>query len=376
MPESIRQVSIEEVLREADWLRALARDLVSDAASADDVAQETLLRAIRKPPAVHVSLRAWMARVARNTLVSRHRRESRRLAREQVVSRVRAIPTPIETVARAEEHRRVVDAALSLREPFRSVILMRYFDDLTPKEIADRTGTTPATVRSRLHRGRNRLRSALESAAQSAGRDWRMALLPLLVSPRSGAVGKASAAIGGVAMAIQTKVALVAVVLVLVAGVTIYSMSSTSEVPVQPETAPLETARGEETPARATEPPIAPAGAPEAEETRSKEPEVERSKDPATPVPDPKEATRKMESKVEAALVTVKMDDTTIRAVLEQIERDTGIPIWIAASASDAVDTTKVNINFEDTPLSAALRFLSMYGGFESVIGPRGIDIK
>jgi len=185
MPESIRQVSIEEVLREADWLRALARDLVSDAASADDVAQETLLRAIRRPPAVRVSLRAWMARVARNTLVSRHRRESRRLAREQVVSRARATPTPIDTVARAEEHRRVVDAALSLPEPFRSVILMRYFDDLTPKEIADRTRTTPATVRSRLHRGRNRLRSALESDARSAGRDWRMALLPLLVSPRS-----------------------------------------------------------------------------------------------------------------------------------------------------------------------------------------------
>ena len=115
---------------------------------------------------------------------------------------------------------------------------------------------------------------------------------------------------------------------------------------------------------------------PVAEEAMPNEPRTETPKEPASPVPDPKEATRKMESKVRAALVTVKMDDATIRAVLEEIERDTGIRIWISASASEAVDTTKVNINLENTRLPDALRFLSMYGGFESEVGPRGIDIR
>ena len=177
-------------------------------------------------------------------------------------------------------------------------------------------------------------------------------------------------------MAIQTKVALVAVSIVLVAGVTIYSMNSTGGVPVPPETAPLETASGEQTEARATEPPVASEAPSREEAVEPKEATSEEAKEPASPAPDEKIATREMESKVKAALVTVKMDDVSIRAVLEQIERDTGIRIWIAASASDAVDTTKVNINFLDTRLADALRFLSMYGGFESVIGPRGIDIK
>src|SRR5687768_8878028 len=55
-----------ELLANAGWVRALARNLLSDSHKADDVVQGTLVAAIEHPPAPDVPLRPWLARVARN----------------------------------------------------------------------------------------------------------------------------------------------------------------------------------------------------------------------------------------------------------------------------------------------------------------------
>ena len=57
-----------------------------------------------------------------------------------------------EIVARLETQRRVVDAVMALDEPYRTVVVYRYFDDLPPKEIAARLGVPVGTVKTRLKR--------------------------------------------------------------------------------------------------------------------------------------------------------------------------------------------------------------------------------
>ena len=60
----------------------MARTLVGDASTADDVAQEAWVSALQHPPAERAGARPWLARVLRNAVRQRHRGEERRRRRE------------------------------------------------------------------------------------------------------------------------------------------------------------------------------------------------------------------------------------------------------------------------------------------------------
>ncbi len=173
-------VTPEALLAEAPWVRRLAGALVGDPAFADDVAQETLRRGLEHPPTSRAGLRGWLATVARNVVRSRFRADRRRTGREQAVARPEGGSPVDDVVARAEEHRRVVEAVLTLEEPYRSTILHRYFDDLGPTAIAERTGTPVDTVRTRLNRALGQLRGRLEAEHGGDPAATRRALLALL----------------------------------------------------------------------------------------------------------------------------------------------------------------------------------------------------
>jgi RNA polymerase sigma factor (sigma-70 family) len=55
----------------------------------------------------------------------------------------------------------VIDAVLSLSEPIRSTIVLRYLEDLPPREVARRLGVPIETVRSRSRRGLEDMRATL-----------------------------------------------------------------------------------------------------------------------------------------------------------------------------------------------------------------------
>lgn len=85
----------------------------------------------------------------------------------------------------AEETRRdVVDAVLGLDEPYRTAILLRYYDGLPPRRIADRLGVPSATLRSHLHRGLQQLRARLDHKHGSRSA-WASALLPIVRAPHA-----------------------------------------------------------------------------------------------------------------------------------------------------------------------------------------------
>lgn len=168
----------EALLRESGWVRALAHRLAEDHQRADDLAQETLVAALQRPRAEGVPLRRWLAAVMRNLWRQERRGELRRVDREVRVSLPEADgaePTS-DLVARLEGHRAVVNAVLELHEPYRSVLVARYFDGLAPRAIAQRRGLPVRTVHTQLARALVLLRARLERAHAGRHGAW----LPIL----------------------------------------------------------------------------------------------------------------------------------------------------------------------------------------------------
>ncbi len=118
------------------------------------------------------------------------------------------MPTPEALVARAEAQRSVVDAVLALAEPYRSTVLLHYFEDLSSAEIARRLGIPDGTVRRRLKVAVDRLRAQL--GANESQR--RRALAPLLAPLASASSLPISA--GAIAMKKLAAAVVVAIVLV------------------------------------------------------------------------------------------------------------------------------------------------------------------
>ena len=154
---------VHALLREAGWIRTLARRLARDQASADDVAQGTLALALERRPAVRGSLRPWLTRVAHRLARRQRRGDARRRSREALAATQRGATGPAsdELLERLESQQRLAREVRRLPEPYRRVLLERYYEGRSPNEIALSSGTTPATVRSQLARGLERLRHQL-----------------------------------------------------------------------------------------------------------------------------------------------------------------------------------------------------------------------
>ena len=133
-------------------MRAVARRLLSDEGFAEDVVQETLLRAVQRGP--RPTPRSWMARVCRNLSIDRLRGESRRSRREREASRPEHVSATHELADRLERHRMVADAVLGLEPLFRDVILLRFYEDMPPRQMAEvLDGKEPAAASVRAPAG-------------------------------------------------------------------------------------------------------------------------------------------------------------------------------------------------------------------------------
>src|SRR3954470_11281443 len=178
------------LLAQAGWLRRFARALVQDAASAEDLAQETLLSAVRRP--AEGGGRAWLATVARNLAVDRFRHAGRRERREEAAHvqdpSAGRVASPEELIGDAQIHRHVAEAVARLPEPFRQTVVLRFYEGLSSAEIARRLGEPEGTIRWRLKEALDRVRTELDARYGDDRSAWRAALAPLLPAPRSDAL--------------------------------------------------------------------------------------------------------------------------------------------------------------------------------------------
>lgn len=140
----------------------------------DDVLSETFLTAFRKRARYDRTFddaRPWLLGIATNVLRHHHRAEGRRLIRmRRDAHRLEEEVDPAESVAAAvddaSEIDRVALALARLDDRYRDALLLAASADLTYDEIARALGVPVGTVRSRLARGRRRLRELLDVGGQ------------------------------------------------------------------------------------------------------------------------------------------------------------------------------------------------------------------
>lgn len=154
------------VLPEVDVMWRVAMSLTRNRADAEDLVQESLLRAYR---AIHTFdgryPRAWLLTIVRNTERNRHRRRRPELLSDPNIAEERGPATEPDDVERYAEDREF-DAAVTaslqeLPENFRRVIELVDVDGLSYQEAADVLDVPLGTVMSRLHRARRRIRDLL-----------------------------------------------------------------------------------------------------------------------------------------------------------------------------------------------------------------------
>jgi RNA polymerase sigma-70 factor (ECF subfamily) len=201
----------EALLAHAGWVRALAQHLTRDPHAADDLVQDTLAAALVQEAPPDRPLRRWLGGIVRNLSRQHRRGNRRRRAREQLVAGAAEIAAADSAVLleQLELHRTVVEAVAQLDEPYRATVLLRYFQDLSPTEIAARTAVPLRTVHTRLRRALVKLRAELDRRHAGDRRAWFLPMLSYACGPRG-----AATAIGVGFMKYQVTAAVAAIVLV------------------------------------------------------------------------------------------------------------------------------------------------------------------
>lgn len=159
-------------------LRAAARRYTNrDMADAEDLVQETLLRAFvaweRFRPGT--DCRAWLLRILTNCFINGYRRSlhQRRLTQQDdplvCPRRRRAARQPELSIMEQLLADEVVHALESLPPEYRQVVNLADLGEMSYRDVADELGCPIGTVMSRLHRGRQLLASQLQDYAKEQG---------------------------------------------------------------------------------------------------------------------------------------------------------------------------------------------------------------
>lgn len=168
------------VLEHMDMLYAVALRLTRNPTDAQDLTQNTVVKALRFHTKFKKGtyIKAWLLTILRNTFINEYRRKVRRPTFVELTGSEPAAETaPDPEVAYEPSDRdstgllellddEVREAVESLPEDFRTTVIMADLEDKSYKEIAEIVGCPIGTVMSRLHRGRKLLRKQLAAYAR------------------------------------------------------------------------------------------------------------------------------------------------------------------------------------------------------------------
>jgi RNA polymerase sigma-70 factor, ECF subfamily len=153
------------MLPHLDAAHNLARWLLRNEDDAQDIVQEAYLRALKAFHGFHGSDgRAWLLKIVRNTAYTwlrRNRAVELTTFDEEIHTSGGDAANPAMTLEKIENAEAVRDAMEDLAVEFREILVLRHFEGLSYKEIADIAQIPPGTVMSRLARARARLKECL-----------------------------------------------------------------------------------------------------------------------------------------------------------------------------------------------------------------------
>jgi len=173
----------KEAMSHLSTLLAVGSRLTRSAAEAEDLVQDTLLKAIRAREhfTPGSNMRAWLLRILTNTFINKYRRgglersvldgpDADPLADGWIgASTMEAMRDPESRAMRALLEKEIVAALDELPEEFRLAVVLSDVEELSYKEISEIMGCPIGTVMSRLHRGRRLLKGRLYEHARTLG---------------------------------------------------------------------------------------------------------------------------------------------------------------------------------------------------------------
>jgi RNA polymerase sigma factor (sigma-70 family) len=156
-----------------DLVFGVALRVTHDRHAAEDVAQETFVRAYRAlktyPPerTAEIKLRPWLARISLN--LARNDRRASRPVNPLDTAADHPHPTdgPVRLAERREEHRFWAGLLNELPDRYRLSVALRHVEGLSYAEMADVLGRPIGSVKSDVHRGVRELRAAYEAHERS-----------------------------------------------------------------------------------------------------------------------------------------------------------------------------------------------------------------
>jgi RNA polymerase sigma-70 factor (ECF subfamily) len=175
-----------EAMPHLDAAYRFALSMTRDAAEADDLVQETFLKALRSFDTFTegTNCKAWLFRILRNTWINRLRSGSREVMTDEAMEAIQDASlagwddrafyrTPHESSVLRATRDEILAALQSLPGDFRQAVVLSDVEGMSYKEIADVMGTPIGTVMSRLYRGRRLMRRRLAKSLglEEAGED-------------------------------------------------------------------------------------------------------------------------------------------------------------------------------------------------------------
>ncbi len=167
----------ETALQYRDELYKSALRMTHNEVEAEDLVQETFLRAYRffNKFEKGTSMKAWLLKILKNTFINKFNEESKmpeyvdfeqlKLYEEEPIG----INDPEEDIIYRLFDNELMKSVYALPEEFRDVIILSDVQGFSYKEVSDILGCPIGTVMSRLHRGRKLLRKSLHEYAKEFG---------------------------------------------------------------------------------------------------------------------------------------------------------------------------------------------------------------
>jgi RNA polymerase sigma factor (sigma-70 family) len=151
---------------------SVAFGVIGDANAAGDVVQDAFIRSwdrlsdLREPE----RFATWLCGIVRNLSVDylRRRKPAERLGDHKSPVAEKWTHDPLTELDQRERRQGIHTAVMSLDEISRPVVVLRYYEGLASREIADLLELTPAAVDMRLSRARKQLRLLLDDSDRNA----------------------------------------------------------------------------------------------------------------------------------------------------------------------------------------------------------------
>ena len=170
-PKEFDRLALEQI----DLLYRVARRLTRDPNRAEDLVQETYLRALRSKESFNLEefgMKPWLLRILYNLHLSRAQREGRQPVALDDLDLAgpdrRSGTLPIDSRSFEGMDEQLVRAIDGLSEDYQSVLMLWAVEDFSYKEIAEAMDIPIGTVMSRLHRVRQKLSEELQEYAVEA----------------------------------------------------------------------------------------------------------------------------------------------------------------------------------------------------------------